>query len=192
MSDISSVVWLILMVVFLAAEAATVQLVSVWFAVGSLCAMVVSLLNGSLWLQILVFFVISIALLAFLTGGCSTCQLIGLPLIAPRLEAMGLSLNMIHRVSTFASTNLDTMPYCGSVLMLLNDKESIFTTASSRLYSVSCFPSADAVTVQRIRMIEREERSRFFMLFSPLLKTAIYYLFMDRPLTSHSTASIGQ
>lgn len=62
---------------------------------------------------------ISIALLAFLTGGCSTCQLIGLPLIAPRLEAMGLSLNMIHRVSTFASTNLDTMPYCGSVLMLL-------------------------------------------------------------------------
>ena len=66
MSDISSVVWLILMVVFLAAEAATVQLVSVWFAVGSLCAMVVSLLNGSLWLQILVFFVISIALLALL------------------------------------------------------------------------------------------------------------------------------
>ena len=62
---------------------------------------------------------ISIALLAFLPGGCSTCQLIGLPLIAPRLEAMGLSLNMIHRVFTFASTNLDTMPYCGSVLMLL-------------------------------------------------------------------------
>lgn len=61
---------------------------------------------------------ISIALLAFLTG-CSTRQLIGLPLVAPHLEAMGLSLNMIHRVSTFASTNLDTMPYCGSVLMLL-------------------------------------------------------------------------
>ena len=62
---------------------------------------------------------ISIALLAFLTGGCSTCQLIGLPLIAPRLQEMGLSLSIIHRVSTFASTNLDTMPYCGSVLMLL-------------------------------------------------------------------------
>ena len=66
MSEISSVVWLILMIVFLAAEAATVQLVSIWFAVGSLCAMVVSLLNGSLWLQILVFFAISIALLALL------------------------------------------------------------------------------------------------------------------------------
>lgn len=60
-----------------------------------------------------------IALLSFLVGGCSTCQLIGLPLIAPRLQEMGLALSTIHRISTFASTNLDTMPYCGSVLMLL-------------------------------------------------------------------------
>ena len=60
-----------------------------------------------------------IALLAFLVGGCSTCQIIGLPLIAPRLVEMGLPLSTIHRISTFASTNLDTMPYCGSVLMLL-------------------------------------------------------------------------
>lgn len=66
MNEISSVVWLILMVVFIAAEAATVQLVSVWFAVGALAAMVVSLLDGALWLQILVFFAISIALLALL------------------------------------------------------------------------------------------------------------------------------
>lgn len=60
-----------------------------------------------------------IALLAFLVAGCSTCQIIGLPLIAPRLQEMGLPLSTIHRISTFASTNLDTMPYCGSVLMLL-------------------------------------------------------------------------
>lgn len=60
-----------------------------------------------------------IALLAFLVGGCSTCQIMGLPLIAPRLQAMGLPLSTIHRISTFASTNLDTMPYCGSVLLLL-------------------------------------------------------------------------
>lgn len=62
---------------------------------------------------------IVIALLAFLVAGCSTCQIIGLPLIAPRLQEMGLPLSTIHRISTFASTNLDTMPYCGSVLMLL-------------------------------------------------------------------------
>ena len=61
MSEITSVVWLILLVVFIAAEAATVQLVSVWFAVGALAAMVVSLLGGELWLQVVVFFILSIA-----------------------------------------------------------------------------------------------------------------------------------
>lgn len=66
MNEISSVVWLILLVVFIAAEAATVQLVSVWFAVGALAAMVVSLLGGELWLQVVVFFILSIALLALL------------------------------------------------------------------------------------------------------------------------------
>ena len=66
MSEITSVVWLILLVVFIAAEAATVQLVSVWFAVGALAAMVVSLLGGEVWLQVAVFFILSIALLALL------------------------------------------------------------------------------------------------------------------------------
>ena len=66
MNEITSVVWLILLVVFIAAEAATVQLVSVWFAVGALAAMVVSLLGGELWLQVAVFFILSIALLALL------------------------------------------------------------------------------------------------------------------------------
>ena len=66
MDNITSIVWLILMVALLAAEAATVQLISIWFAVGALAAMIVSLLGGALWLQLLVFFVLSIALLALL------------------------------------------------------------------------------------------------------------------------------
>ena len=46
------VLWLILALVFFALEAATVQLVSLWLAVGSLAALVVSMLNGSLFVQI--------------------------------------------------------------------------------------------------------------------------------------------
>lgn len=49
-----AIIWLILMVVFLAAEAATVTLVSLWFAAGSLAAMIVSLLGGKIWLQLTV------------------------------------------------------------------------------------------------------------------------------------------
>lgn len=59
-------VWLVLLVVFLAAEAATVSMVSLWFAAGALTALVVSLLGGPLWLQTGVFVAVSAVLLLLL------------------------------------------------------------------------------------------------------------------------------
>ena len=58
------VVWLILMVVFLIAEACTVSLVSIWFAVGSMGALIASMCDAQLWIQIAVFLVLSATLLA--------------------------------------------------------------------------------------------------------------------------------
>lgn len=58
------VVWLILMVVFLIAEACTVSLVSIWFAVGSIGALIASMCDAQLWIQIAVFLVLSATLLA--------------------------------------------------------------------------------------------------------------------------------
>lgn len=59
-------VWLALMVVFLLIEAASVSLVSIWFAVGSLGALVAHVLNAPLWVEILVFLALSGTLLACL------------------------------------------------------------------------------------------------------------------------------
>lgn len=57
-------VWTVLMVVFLVVEAACpFHLVSIWFAVGSLVAVVASLLGAKLWLQVTLFMVVSVALL---------------------------------------------------------------------------------------------------------------------------------
>jgi membrane protein implicated in regulation of membrane protease activity len=56
-------IWLILLVVFLAVEASTVTMVSLWFAAGAVAAMAVSLLGGAVWLQILVFLAVSAVLL---------------------------------------------------------------------------------------------------------------------------------
>ena len=64
--NIWAIVWLALMIAFIAMEAATVKLISIWFAAGSLAAMVVSLLGGPVWLQMLVFFTVSIVLFALL------------------------------------------------------------------------------------------------------------------------------
>jgi len=58
-------IWLALMALFLIVEAACpIHLVSIWFAAGSLVAMVVSLLSGPVWLQILLFALVSGGLLA--------------------------------------------------------------------------------------------------------------------------------
>ena len=59
--------WLILLVVFLIVEASCpVHLVSIWFVVGCLAALVTDYLGGALWLQISVFVLVSGSLLALL------------------------------------------------------------------------------------------------------------------------------
>jgi membrane protein implicated in regulation of membrane protease activity len=59
MDQIVKLVWLALLIIFAAAEGITVGLTSVWFAAGSLCALIVALLGGPLWLQIALFIVVS-------------------------------------------------------------------------------------------------------------------------------------
>ena len=57
--------WIIAMVVFLVIEAVTVGIVSVWFAIGALLAMVTAMLGANLWVQITVFLVVSAIALYF-------------------------------------------------------------------------------------------------------------------------------
>jgi len=59
----SIIVWLILAVFFLVAELISVGLTSIWFAAGAIVALIVSACKGPVWLQILLFFVVSIAAL---------------------------------------------------------------------------------------------------------------------------------
>ena len=61
-----AIIWLALMVIFLIAEAMTVSMVSLWFAAGAVVALLLSLLHLQIWLQVLLFFLVSGALLACL------------------------------------------------------------------------------------------------------------------------------
>ncbi len=49
--DMLVLFWLIAFVVFLGLEAMTVGLTSIWFALGSLSALVCAWLHGAIWLQ---------------------------------------------------------------------------------------------------------------------------------------------
>ncbi len=55
--------WLIVLIVMIVVELSTVSLTSLWFAAGALIALVVSLLGGPIWLQVILFLVTAIILL---------------------------------------------------------------------------------------------------------------------------------
>ena len=57
------VLWLALLIVFAVLEASTVSLVSIWFMGGALTALIAALCGAEIWLQVVLFFVVSIALL---------------------------------------------------------------------------------------------------------------------------------
>ena len=59
-------VWFGALVIFLVIEAQTVSVVSMWFAAGALTAMITALCGGQLWLQVVLFLVVSVVLLALL------------------------------------------------------------------------------------------------------------------------------
>lgn len=57
-------IWAGLLIVFIVGEAATVGLTSIWFAAGALAALICALLGGPLWLQIVLFLLLSALCLA--------------------------------------------------------------------------------------------------------------------------------
>ena len=62
-----AIIWFGLLLVFLIVEAACpIHLVSIWFAAGSLVAMIVSFLGGPVWLQVTLFLVVACTLVALL------------------------------------------------------------------------------------------------------------------------------
>lgn len=57
-------IWIGLIVIFLLIEGLTAGLVTIWFAVGALAALIAAMFHAPLWLQLVWFFVISIAAFA--------------------------------------------------------------------------------------------------------------------------------
>ena len=61
-----AIIWLVLMVICLVVEALTVSMVTLWFAAGAVVALLLSLLHLQVWVQVVLFFVVSGVLLACL------------------------------------------------------------------------------------------------------------------------------
>lgn len=60
MDLIVKLVWLALLLIFIVGEAVSVGLTSIWFAAGSLVALISALLGANLWVQIALFIIVSL------------------------------------------------------------------------------------------------------------------------------------
>ena len=59
------ILWIIVLVATLAIEAMTMGLTTIWFSGGAFVALIIELLNGGFYLQIIVFLIISLVLLFY-------------------------------------------------------------------------------------------------------------------------------
>lgn len=59
-------VWVILLIAFIIAEIATMGLTTIWFAGGAAVALGISIAGGNVWIQIVLFIVVSLVLMALI------------------------------------------------------------------------------------------------------------------------------
>ncbi len=65
------ILWIVVLIVSIVVEIITMGLTSIWFAGGALIALIVALIHGPFWLQIVLFVAVSLALL-FITRPLAT------------------------------------------------------------------------------------------------------------------------
>ena len=134
----AAVTWLVLMILFLVAEASTVSLVSLWFAFGCLAAMLVSLLHGAVWLQMTVFVLVSALMLLMLRPLCRKY-------LVPRLSPTNV--DSIIGTEGFVTSHIDNISASGQVKL-----GAMFWTARST--SGSAIPVDTLVRVDRIEGVK--------------------------------------
>lgn len=57
--------WLVCVVIFAVAEIATMGLTTIWFAIGSLAALILALFGANVWIQVIVFILVSLVMILF-------------------------------------------------------------------------------------------------------------------------------
>ena len=61
--DMTTIIWIAAIIIFGVVEAVTAGLVSIWFVIGGVGGLITSILGGQIYLQVVVFFIMSIAAL---------------------------------------------------------------------------------------------------------------------------------
>lgn len=140
-----TIIWLVAIVIFGIAEAATAGLVSIWFVGGSVAALLAAQLNAALWVQIVVFLAVSIAALI-------ATRPLAHKMMAKTIVPTNADRVLHHRAKVVE--DIDNENACGAVY--IDGK-----TWSARSESGAPIPSGAVVTVKRmegVKLFVKEEK----------------------------------
>ena len=130
--------WAVAVVAFVILELATVGLASIWFAIGALAALIATLLGAPLWLQIVLFAVVSIATL-----------LLTRPLAKKYINSRATATNADRVIGKRAVVKERIDELAGTGAVLADGK-----MWSARTVDGSAAESGDIVTVREIRGVK--------------------------------------
>ena len=140
---IPSAVWLILLVILVAGEAITVGLTFIWFAVGAMGGLLPAVLGGEIWLQVVVFLLLSAVTLILVRPAAAKLLTLGIsPTNADRvLSQIALVTEEINNIAetgqvklfgqvwTARSENGDVIPVQSRVRILRIEGVKVFVKA---------------------------------------------------------------
>lgn len=130
--------WLVALIIFGVAEAATVGLVSIWFAGGALAALIAAAAGGAIWLQIVLFMVVSVVMLAL-------------------LRPMVKKISVPHRVRTNADRHLGRSALVTETIDNLKEVGAVKLDGvvwSARSESGEIIPEGTLITVKHIEGVK--------------------------------------
>ena len=140
---IPSAVWLFLLVILVAGEAITVGLTFIWFAVGAMGGLLTAVLGGEIWLQVVVFLLLSAVTLILvrpaaaklLTPGISPTNadrvLSQIALVTEEIDNIAETgqVKLFGQVWTARSENGDVIPVQSRVRILRIEGVKVFVKA---------------------------------------------------------------
>ena len=140
---IPSAVWLLLLVILVAGEAITVGLTFIWFAVGAMGGLLTAVLGGEIWLQVVVFLLLSAVTLILvrpaaaklLTPGISPTNadrvLSQIALVTEEIDNIAETgqVKLFGQVWTARSENGDVIPVQSRVRILRIEGVKVFVKA---------------------------------------------------------------
>ena len=133
-----TIIWLALLIGFVFVEASTVSLVSSWFALGALAALIASALGAQLWLQVMIFFAVS-----------GVCLVLLRPILKKYFTPKLVKTNVDSVVGTkgYVTAAVDNMAATGQVKL-----GAMYWTARST--SGDSIPEGTLVKVDRIEGVK--------------------------------------